>query len=134
MKAQVGQFVIAKTYYVQDSHLPQHQQRSKARPVLILAAMLGPDNVNVYLCAQLSTQTDKIHGDSEVLLTARHTGPLGIVKEGEDAKPGVCRFNQRDLVAIRETQISHYLKSYKTLPSRVQLALCNAAKTVNCLL
>lgn len=132
MKAKIGQFVIAKTYFVQDNHLPLHKQRFKARPVLILAAMLGPDKEYVYLCAQLSTQTEKIHGDSEVLLNARLTEFLGIVKEGEDAKPGIVRFNKRDLVAIRESQIGHYLKCLNQLPERVQTSLRNAAKTVNC--
>lgn len=133
MKAKIGQFVVAKVCFAEDVNKPARTQRWKARPVLVMAAMCAPDGENVYLCATLSTQTQKIHGIGEVMLTAENMAAVGSVREGEPAKPGVCRFNKMDLIAIRESHIGHYLKSYKQLPEKVQQALRVAAeKLANC--
>lgn len=133
MKAKIGQFLIAKAYFAQDSEKPVQYQRWKARPVLVLAAMLAPDGEHVYLCATLSTQTHKVHGTGEVTLTAEQSVLIRAVREGEIPKAGVCRFNKTDLIAIRESHIGHYLESYKKLPEKVQLALRTAAqKLANC--
>jgi hypothetical protein len=126
MKAYVGQFVVANACFCEDAAKPTEQQRTKSRPLMVIAAMLAPDGEYVYLCAKVSTQTHTVIGDIEVFISEEHAKLVGMVKEG------VCRFNRTALVAVRESQIRHFLGSYKKLPAHVQHALRNASKSANC--
>lgn len=119
--AKIGQFIKASVAFHEEDG------RSKVRPCLILAKARHGENM-VYLCAPLSTQIGKTHGDSEIVLRKNEALMAGMPEES------VIRLSRSSLVPVLDRDMTNVYGHVKDLPPSVQQAIKNAAKSLGCVI